>query len=48
VLSRFFSLLLPLPTAVFSAIMAKRKATDEELEARAESNDYRREGYCGK
>jgi hypothetical protein len=45
VLSRFFSLLLPLPTAVFSTIMAKRKATAEELEARAESNDYRREGY---
>ena len=40
VLSRFFSL-LPLPTAVYS-IMAKRKATAEELEARAESNGYKR------
>jgi hypothetical protein len=29
VLSRFFSLLLPLPTAAFSTIMAKRKATAE-------------------
>jgi hypothetical protein len=38
VLSRFFSLLL---TAAFATIMAKRKATDEELEARAESNGYR-------
>jgi hypothetical protein len=36
VLSRFFSLLL-LPTAAFT-IMAKRKATAEELDARAESN----------
>jgi hypothetical protein len=46
VLSRFFSLLLTLPTTVFSTIMAKRKATAEELEVRAESkNDYRREGY---
>jgi hypothetical protein len=44
VLSRFFSLLLPLPTAAFS-IMAKRKATAEELEARAESNGYRRGAY---
>jgi hypothetical protein len=42
VLSSFFSLLLPLPTAAFSTIMAKRKATAEELEARAESNDYNR------
>ena len=42
VLSRFFSLLLPLPTAAFSTIMAKRKATAEELEARAESNGYKR------
>jgi hypothetical protein len=40
-LYRFFSLLLPLPTAAFT-IMAKRKATAEELEARAESNGYRR------
>src|SRR5271155_5874799 len=40
-LSRFFSL-LPLPTAAFSTIMAKRNATAEELEARAESNGYRR------
>jgi hypothetical protein len=43
VLSRFFSLLLPLPTAVFSTIIAKREATAEELEARAESNGYKRE-----
>jgi hypothetical protein len=42
VLSRFFSLLLPLPTAAFSTIMAKRKATAEELEAQAESNGYKR------
>jgi hypothetical protein len=48
VLSRFFlppspsfSLLLPLPTAAFT-IMAKQKATTEELEARAESNGYKR------
>jgi hypothetical protein len=46
VLSRFFSL-LPLRTAAFSTmmkrkIMAKRKVTAEELEARAESNGYRR------
>jgi hypothetical protein len=41
VLSRSFSL-LPLPTAAFSTIMAKRKATIEELEAQAESNDYKR------
>jgi hypothetical protein len=39
VLSRFFSLL---PTAAFSTIMAKRKATAEELEARAKSNGYKR------
>src|SRR5271155_1184934 len=39
VLSRFFSLL---PTAAFSTIMAKRKATAEELGARAESNGYKR------
>jgi hypothetical protein len=45
VLSRFFSLFLPLPTAAFSTIMAKRKATAEELEARAESNGYRRGAY---
>jgi hypothetical protein len=40
VLSRFFSLLLPLPlpTAAFSTIMAKRNATAEEPIARAESN----------
>jgi hypothetical protein len=42
VLSRFFSLLLPLPTAAFSTIMAKRNATAEELEAQAESNGYKR------
>jgi len=30
--------LLALPTAAFSAVMAKRKATAEELLARAESN----------
>jgi hypothetical protein len=50
VLSRFFSLLLPLPTAADSpsssttttTIMAKRKATVEEVEARAESNSYKR------
>jgi hypothetical protein len=42
VLSRFFSLLLPLPKAAFSTIMAKRKATAEELEAQAESNGYKR------
>jgi hypothetical protein len=41
-LSRFFSLLLPLPTAAFSTIMAKRKATAEELEAQAKSNGYKR------
>ena len=41
VLSRSFSL-LPLPTAAFSTIMAKRKATTEELGARAESNGYKR------
>ncbi len=41
-LSRFFSLLLPLPTAAFSTTMAKRKATAEELEAQAESNGYKR------
>jgi hypothetical protein len=42
VLSRFFSLLLPLSTAAFSTIMAKRKATAEELLVRAESNGYKR------
>src|ERR1700733_7875584 len=42
VLSHFFSLLLPLLTAASSTIMAKRKATAEELEAQAESNAYRR------
>ncbi len=41
-LSRFFSLLLSLPTAAFSTITAKRKATAEELEAQAESNGYKR------
>jgi hypothetical protein len=41
VLSRFFSLLLPLPTAAFSTIMAKRNATAEELEAQAKSNGYK-------
>ena len=47
--TRAFPLLLPpfssfslLPTAAFSTIMAKRKATAEELEARAESNGYKR------
>ena len=40
--SHFFSLLLPLPTAAFSTIMAKRKATTEQLGARAESNGYKR------
>ena len=45
VLSRFFSLLLPLPTATFSTTMAKRKVTAEELEARAESNGHRRETH---
>ena len=44
VLSRFFSLLLPLPTAAFSTIIAKRKATAEELGA-AESNGYKRGAY---
>jgi hypothetical protein len=39
--SHFFSL-LPLPTAAFSTIMAKRKATTEQLGARAESNGYKR------
>ena len=34
VMPAVFSLLLPLPTAAFSTIMAKRKATAEELEAR--------------
>jgi len=41
VLSRSFSL-LPLPMAAFSTIMAKRKAMAEELDARAESNGYKR------
>jgi hypothetical protein len=47
VLSRFFFLLLPLLTAAFSTIIAKRKVvakrkiTAEGLEARAESNGYR-------
>jgi hypothetical protein len=47
VLSRLFSP-LPLRTAAFSTIIAKRKVTArrkvtaEELEARAESNGYRR------
>jgi hypothetical protein len=45
VLSRLFSLLLPLLTAAFSTTMAKRKATAEELEARAESNGYKRRTY---
>jgi hypothetical protein len=44
-LSAFFSPFLPLPTATFSTIIAKRKATAEELEARAESNGYRRGAY---
>jgi hypothetical protein len=42
VLSRFFCLLLPLPTAAFSTIMAKRKVTAEEPLARAESNGYKK------
>src|ERR1700733_13524738 len=37
-----FSLLLPFPTAAFSIIIAKRNATAEELEARAEPNGYKR------
>jgi hypothetical protein len=41
VLSRFFSLLLPLSTTAFT-IMAKREATAKELEACAESNGHRR------
>jgi hypothetical protein len=41
VLSHFFSL-LPLPTAPAFTIMGKRKATAEELKARAESNGYKR------
>jgi hypothetical protein len=44
-LSRFFSLLFSLPTAAFSTIMAKRKATAEELEAQAKSNGYKRETH---
>ncbi len=31
--------------AAFSTIVVKRKATAEELEARAESNDYRRRAH---
>ena len=52
VLSRFFPLLLPLPTAAAissfftttssSTIMPKPKATAEELEVRAESKGYKR------
>jgi hypothetical protein len=38
----FPSLLLPLPTATSTLIMAKRKATAEELLARAGSNGYKR------
>jgi len=45
-LSRFFSLLLPLPTAAFSTIMAKRKATVKELETQAESNGYKCDGLA--
>jgi len=45
VLSRFFSLLLPLPTAAFPTVMAKRKATTEEPGTRAESNGYNREAH---
>jgi hypothetical protein len=52
-LSRFFfSLLLPpsssfslFPTGAFPTIMARRKATAEELGARTESNGYKRERY---
>jgi hypothetical protein len=40
VLSRFFFLLPPLPTAAFSTIMAKRKAPAKELEALVKSNGY--------
>jgi hypothetical protein len=39
VLSRFLELLLPLPTAASTAIMAKRRDKDEELLARAKSNE---------
>ena len=42
VLSRFFCLLLPLPTAAFSTIMAKRKVTAEDPLARAESKGYKK------
>jgi hypothetical protein len=42
VFSHFFSLLFPLPSSAFSTIRAKRKVTAEELDARAESNGYRR------
>jgi hypothetical protein len=45
VLSHFFSLLLPLPTAAFSTIMTKRKATAKEPEALAESNGHKRRAY---
>jgi hypothetical protein len=44
VISRFF-FPLPLPTAAFSTIMAKRKTTAEELDVRAESNGYKRGVY---
>jgi hypothetical protein len=44
-LSRFFSLLLPLPTAAFSTTMAKRKATAEELKVQAESSGCKRRVY---
>jgi hypothetical protein len=42
---RAFPFLLSLPTAALSITMAKRKATAEELEARAESNGYKRKTY---
>ena len=48
VLSRFLSLSLSLSTAVLFTIMAKRKATAEELDARAESNGYKRRAHSEK
>jgi hypothetical protein len=44
-LSRFFSLLLPLPTVAFSTTMAKRKATAEELEAQTNLAAIREGAY---
>jgi len=40
--TRAFPLLLPLPTAAFSTIMAKLNITAEELFAQAESNGYKK------